>query len=207
MKISRIGTAIGIAAMAATSAANALSIYTSPATELGDPGGTVSVELYMDFGTTRAAGGQVLIDLTGPISFATVGFTPSTFFNSIIGGGSSYGSTESLPADAEFQVTLITPTTICNGAACPSLITGLQKLGDLNFDLGSTLSDVNVGIIDLSEGDGFGGRGDSFAQDLTGADLNIDFIDGTIAAVPLPASALLFATGFGLVGFWRRRRS
>ena len=108
------------------------------------------------------------------------------------------------PPDAEYEVTMISPTVACppSGQACPSEITGMQTLGDLTLNL----LGLGTGIITLSEGTGFGQRGDSFAEDLTGADLVIDFTGGTIEVVPLPATAWLFATGFGLVGFWRRRR-
>lgn len=194
-----------VAAMSA-SATQAESIYISPTDTPATPGGTASVGLFMDFGSTLAVGGQVLIDLQGPISIS--GFTPSAYFNTLLAGfATNYGSTGNLPVDAEFQVSISTPFTLCGSVPCPSLITGQQKLGDLNFNVGAGLSALDQGIITLSEGDGFGGRGQSFAVDLTGADINMVFTGGTISAVPIPATVWLFATGMGLAGFWRRRRA
>jgi hypothetical protein len=193
-------------ALLATSSAQALSIFVAPADQIVDPSATATtVELRMDFGTTRASGGQFLIDLEGPISIA--GFTPSAFFNTIVSGGSNFSDTDLLPQDAEFQITMITPTTICTGGVvCPSLVTGQQVIGTLALNITGNL-DLDLGRILLSEGDGFGGRGPSFAEDLTGNLLTIDYGNGQVSPVPLPASAWLFATGFGLVGFWRRRRA
>jgi hypothetical protein len=158
----------------------------------------------MDFGSTLVVGGQILIDLTGPSSFASVTpFEPTVFFTSLAGGiATNFSPAGSKPSDAEFQISISAPFELCGSTPCPSLITGLQKLGDLNFDVGG----VGLGVIDLSEGDVFGLRGESFAEDLTGADIAMAFMDGAITAVPLPTSAWLFATGMGLAGFWRRRR-
>jgi hypothetical protein len=192
-------------ALAFSSGAQALSIFVAPSDQAVEPTATTtSVELHLDFGTTFAAGGQILIDLEGPISIAS--FTPSAFFNSLIGGGSNFSSTDLLPPDAEFQITLITPTTVCpGGVVCPSLITGEQKIGDLNLNITGDLNQ-ELGRILLSEGDGFGGRDRSWAEDLTGALLTIDYGNGTVSPIPLPATAWLFATGFGVAAYWRRRR-
>lgn len=201
-----------VAAALATSAAQPASISLSPANQgMAISAGIANVDLLIDFGTVRSTGGGLTLDISGPISFNS--FSPSAFFDSfdvakttqdcfdlfgIVNGDpevcdfTGFG-TDSKPPDTEFEIHLGTFNT-------PSPLTGMQSLGTITVNL----TDVGTGLIALAMSpDSFFGPfltvgGTAIPMTLTGA---------SIGVVPLPATAWLFATGFGLVGFWRRRRA
>lgn len=78
-------------------------------------------------------------------------------------------------------------------------ITGLINLGNIlvNHFAGSP-GDI---VVAASPSNRWGGFVNLSGQPIAG------FTYGGTTVVPLPATAWLLATGFGLVGFWRRRRS
>jgi len=147
----------------------------------------------MDFTSVTTVGGGVILDITGPLSFNS--FTPSTYFNGLNtapGDDTDFTGfgTSNKPGTAEWEIHL--------GSFAG--LTGLNKLGDLTLNLTGT----GLGGLVLSEspGDNYGGF-----VDLSANPLPVSFVGAQVNVVPLPATAWLFATGFGLVGFWRRRRA
>ena len=170
------------------------SVYLSPASSSVDiSAGTTTLELYMDFSGVTTQGGGVILDISGPLSFNS--FTPSTYFNSLNtspGDDTDFTGfgTSKKPASAEWEIHF--------GAFAG--ITGMNKLGDLTLNL----TGVGLGGLTLSESPGtnYGGF-----VDLSANPQAVDLLGAQVNVVPLPATAWLFATGFGLVGFWRRRRA
>lgn len=188
----RIPKALAVtAAMLAASSANALSISALPASqEVLATDGIATVDIVMDF-ESQSIGGGIIFDFSGPITFQS--FTPSAYFNTLNTTAddtdfTGFGTTNK-PASAEFEIHL--------GSFAG--FGGQQTLGTLTFavnDIGTALIDISISP-DLF----YGGFYDLLAnpQDVTLNDAQIDSV------VPLPATAWLFATGMGLVAFWRRR--
>lgn len=179
------------AALAATSA-NALSISALPAVQdVPAEDGFATIDIVMNF-EEQSIGGGIIIDLSGPISL--VSFAPSAYFNTLNTSAddtdfTGFG-TDNKPGSAEFEIHL------GNFAG----FGGNQVLGTLTVALG----DIGTGVIDLSLSPDlfYGGFFSLLAEEQT-----VTLNDATInSVVPLPTTAWLFATGMGLVGFWRRRR-
>lgn len=173
---------VGIAAVLGMPAAEAASVSLLPASStvpLSD--GTGTLELFMDFTDDPTIGGGIDLALSGPISFNS--FTPSAYFSTVPEAGfTGYGAAA---ADADFEIHF------GNFAG----LSGLNKLGDVRVNLlGTGAGQVAINI-NSAFGDFYSTGSIKQIVSLNGAQVNV---------VPLPATAWLFATGFGLVGGWRR---
>lgn len=210
--MNKIVAAAGAAAACLVSLnASALAVYLSPASSTVDVAqGTTTLELFMDFTGTTSQGGGIVLDISGPLSFAS--FTPSAYFGSLdtvqvvsqcpgyVAGNpatycnpdtydfTGYGTADK-PASAEWEVHF--------GAFAG--ITGANKIGDITLDL----TGVGLGTLALSAS---GELDFGPFVDLLGDPLEVDFIGAEVNAVPLPATAWLLPTAVGIAGVWRRRR-
>jgi len=184
--------AVAVLAGIAATSANALSISALPATQdVLATDGTATIDIVMNF-EEQSIGGGIIIDLSGPIAF--VSFAPSAYFNTLNTTNddtdfTGFG-TANKPADTDFEIHL------GNFGG----LGGNQVLGTLTV----SLTDSGTGVIDLAISPDifYGGFFSLLAEEQ-----NVTLNDASInSVVPLPTTAWLFATGMGLVGFWRRRR-
>lgn len=84
------------------------------------------------------------------------------------------------------------------GGASVAFAWGSSEIGDNTFNFGSAFSNIDSFLIS-----GFNSGNNNIAQ---GIDVHFTIDNINLAAVPLPATALLLTTALGGIGFARRRR-
>jgi hypothetical protein len=192
-----------IAAAAALIAGNgqAASFYITPSSIAPSVLPTiVNLSLYLDLENVLSQGGGVELTFSGVLTNSA--FLPSAQFDSLntIPDGpdadsdpddspyTGYGPPVNQASTADLEIYI--------GAEAG--ITGLILLGNI---LAPQMSGA-PGAVSVVPSSSFGGFITMGGQPIE----NFTYNGVTVGAVPLPATAWLAATGFGLAGFWRRRR-
>ncbi|GMW07378.1 MAG: VPLPA-CTERM sorting domain-containing protein [Gammaproteobacteria bacterium] len=183
--------AIAAVALCAGASAQAASVYLSPATVTPVGVGTVPAffTVMLDLEGVTAQGGGFELDFSGVFSYTT--FIPSDFFNDLntdSSGDTDFTGYGNPPGDAELEIYL--------GSFAG--ITGLNSLGTIQvLQAAGAVGDIVLSASPSNRWGGFVGLDTAPIAGFT--------YDGA-TVVPLPATAWLLATGFGLASFWRRRR-
>lgn len=176
------------AIMLFASAGQAASLYLTPGSiaPVAFPSTPSFFNVVLDLENVISQGGGAEFDFSGVIGFTA--FSASQEFDDLIQAGFSGYNTSNVPSGAELEIWV----------GDFSGITGVIQLGMI-----TTLVQPGApGAISVTASPST--RYDTFL------DMNGDPIPGFTysgaTVVPLPATAWLFATGFGIAGIWRRRR-
>jgi hypothetical protein len=171
------------------SAGQAASLYLTPATvqPAQFPSTPVFFNVVLDLDGIVSQGGGAEFDFSGVIGYTA--FSPSQEFNDIASNGFGGFEDPSLSGSgAELEIWIGEFSGI-TGVIQLGMITALQQTGA-------------PGAITVTASPST--RWDTFL-DLNGSPIpNFTYSGATV--VPLPATAWLLATGFGIAGIWRRRR-
>jgi hypothetical protein len=164
----------------------AASLYLTPATvqPAQIPSTPVFFNVVLDLDGIVSQGGGAEFDFSGVIGFTA--FSPSSEFDDIASNG--FAGHGAAPSGAELEIWVGDLDGI-TGVIQLGMITALQQPGA-------------PGAITVTASPST--RWDTFL-DLSGDPIP-GFTYSGATVVPLPATAWLFATGFGIAGIWRRRR-
>lgn len=186
----RIIAGLVIGGFAATfgSAADAASVYLSPAQQVVSPSftGPLSFDLFMDFaGTESTVGGGVDISLDSRLSL--IQFSPSGYFSAVADPAFSGSGTQF--ADGAYEVHFGS----FNG------LSGLNNLGTLTVSVLQSLqnSPANVDLAINNHWGNFYSAINFQPQDV--------ILTGAVVAVPEPDMLWLLLGGLGVLGLVRRR--
>ena len=165
--------------------AHAASVSVTPSNASGVEGGTVDVDIVMDFSAAESTvGGGIDLTFGGGISFNS--FVPDAFLATLDADFTGFGQTDANNAGG-FELHF----------GDFGGFFGQNTLGVLtvNFDTapGGT---IVMAINDVWQG---------FFSSITFNPQVVDTNGGTVSAVPVPAAVWMFGSALGLLGFVRQR--
>ena len=192
--------AIAVTGLLLASQSQSASLYLTP--DLITPSlvpTVANINVFLDLEGVTAQGGGAEFTFSGVLSY--VQFLPSAAFNDL-------NTDENDPNDPNDDTdNPFTGYGDAPGAAQLEIyvgdfagITGLILLG--NILVNQAAGEPGQISVAASPSDRWGGFINLSGQPIAGFTYN----GTTVGEVPLPATAWLFATGFGLASFWRRRR-
>ncbi len=155
--------------------------------------GTVIVDPNVGPEANKIVAGGLILDLTGPINIE--GFTPSAFFNTLntSAGDSDFTGfgTSNKPTDAEYEIHFGSFDGLDGTQVLGTLTFGLSNFGTGGITIGPSPEALYGPFVDL--------KANAVNLAFNGASIQV-------AAVPLPPTLWLLATGLGFVGARAARR-
>jgi hypothetical protein len=165
--------------------AHAASVSVTPSNASGVEGGTVDVDIVMDFSAPElTVGGGIDLTFGGGISFNS--FAPDAFLATLDPAFTGFGQGDANNVGG-FELHI----------GDFSGFFGQNTLGVLTVNLDSAPGGTMVMAINNQWGEFF-----------SALDFNSQVVDtngGTVSAVPVPAAVWMFVSALGLLGFVRRR--